>query len=215
MVLSAPIHGLQHWVCELSLLPLKGATWGKLVVMVGTCKSWPIKWTSWVKIMEQFVIQEGALKTAFGKEDDRMEEKKRERQRTEMWEAEWEHTRGTWLAGWRFRGPGFPIWHWPWWVCLFSYSIRHSLFLPEEVPFEELLCWGVVSLGRATPVCRPKGKELERPQEFSLKWYSSATWGEDEIAVKDLFPGWGISFPSQASLALNKSVTWMRGGGGR
>lgn len=63
-----------------------------------------------------------------------------------------------------------------------------------------------------TPVCRPKGKELERPQECSLKWYSSATWGEDEIAVKDLFPGWGIFFPSQVNVALNKGVTWMRQG---
>lgn len=64
-------------------------------------------------------------------------------------------------------------------------------------------------LGRVTPVCRPKGKELERQQECSFKRYSSTTWGADEIAVKDLFPGWGIFFPSQVTFALNKGVTWM------
>jgi hypothetical protein len=34
-------------------------------------------------------------------------------------------------------------------------------------------------------------------------------WGEDEITVKDVFPDWGIFFPSQMNLALNKGVIWM------
>lgn len=73
-----------------------------------------------------------------------MTEWKRKRERRKG-RARARRTWGAWLTGCKLRGPGFPVWHWAWWVCLFSYSIRRSLFLPEEVPFEELLCWGVVS----------------------------------------------------------------------
>lgn len=51
-----------------------------------------------------------------------------------------------------------------------------SLFLPEEVPFEERLCWGAVSPWTDSSRGRTKGKELETlRQECSLKPYSSTT----------------------------------------
>lgn len=52
--------------------------------------------------MEQFVIREWALKPAFGKEDDRMEEKMRERDRGQRCESQSENTQE--VHGWRAGG---------------------------------------------------------------------------------------------------------------
>lgn len=95
-------------------------------------------------------------------------------------------------------------------MSLFIQPQYQTFPLPaRRSPFEDRLCWGAVSPRTSSSRGRTKGKELETPQECSLKQYSSTTWGEDEIPLQDIFPGWGIFFLSQVNVTVNKDVTWM------
>lgn len=95
-------------------------------------------------------------------------------------------------------------------MSLFIQPQYQTFPLPaRRSPFEDRLCWGAVSPRTSSSRGRTKGKELETPQECSLKRYSSTTWGEDEIPLQDIFPGWGIFFLSQVNVTANKDVTWM------